>query len=303
MSIFPKRTLPGSVVTIHWNFNTSHVTEAHVFPFVRIGVRSPDGTITMLFEQYVLGLPVIQPPANPASRQLLYLKKNTPLLVLADYLSSHHKREELVRILQNIQAGRHYYFTYAVPANAAPGKYSLLSEVYSNGIIRYSATASDDFFLVETVTVENGTIINHSPEPVPIKVVTYQPGEKLLPENITVWEMRAQEKIPVGSFPENSLLLYNEERVCLWLRDQPAIRCIRNQQVLCVPAGDTLHVLLPSGDAYTLGMEEKAIWEKADGITLKEDICYPGNEIRYREMVDNHLLIELRHTHDHFSLP
>ncbi|WP_375587596.1 hypothetical protein [Flagellimonas aurea] len=43
MSIFPKRTLPGKTVTIHWNFNTASLKGTHIFPLVRIGVKEPLG--------------------------------------------------------------------------------------------------------------------------------------------------------------------------------------------------------------------------------------------------------------------
>ncbi|MFT3947450.1 MAG: hypothetical protein QM763_10820 [Agriterribacter sp.] len=295
MSIFPKRNIPGSTVTIHWNFNTAHITDAHVFPYVRIGVQLPDGTITMLFERHVLGLPGIQTPEDSASgQQLLYLNKNTPLLVLADYLSTHHKRAQLVQILQNIQAGRHYYFTYEISPDALPGKYTLLSEVHNGGHIKYSTTAADDFFFVEKITIEGNKIINHSCEPTPVRIVTYKPGKKLQPENIAVFEMQPGEMMPVFSFPENSFLFYNEERIVLPLQNPQSVRCIRNQQALCLPKGDNLHVFLPGDDVYTLKKDEKLIWEKADGITPKEDICSQNNEHLYREMIRNKLITELK---------
>jgi hypothetical protein len=294
MSIFPKRTIPGSTVTIHWNFNTVHITDAHVLPYVRIGVQSPDGITTILFEQHVLGFPAIRPQLVPDAKKLFYLNKNTPLLVLADYLSTHHKREQLVQILQNIQAGRHYYFTYILPEDAAPGKYKLISEVHNNGNIKYSNTAPDDFFFVEKITVDEHKIINHSPEPAPVKIVSYQPGEKLLPENITVFEMQPKETIPVSSFPDNSFLLYNEERITLPLQHPLSVRCIRNQQGLCLPKDDTIHVLLPDETAYTLEGAGKSIWERADGFATREELSAAGNAPVYQEMVDNRLIIEIK---------
>lgn len=294
MSIFPKRSIAGSTVTIHWNFNTAHITDSHVFPYVRIGVQSPSGTTTMLFEQHVLGLPAIQPAAETHSKQLLYLNKNTPLLMLADYLSTHHKRQQLVQILQNIQTGRHYYFTYKISPDALPGKYRLLSEVHNGGHIKYSTTAPDDFFFVEKITIEENKIINHSCEPTPVRIVTYQPGKKLQPENISVFEMQPGEMIPVFSFPENSFLFYNEERIVLPLQNRQSVRCIRNQQALCLLKDDSLHVLLPNDDVYVLDKDEKLIWEKADGIATREEICPPDNEHLYREMIGNQLIIELK---------
>lgn len=293
MSIFPKRSIPGSSVTIHWNFNTVHLTDKHVFPYVRIGVQSPDGKTTMLFEQHVLGLPSIQSRKEMEPSLLLHLNKNTPLLVLADYLSTHHKREQLIQILQNIQAGRHYYFIYHVPADAPPGKYTLISEVHNGGSIRYSTTAPDDFFLIEKITIEENEIVNHSNEPTPVKIVTYQPDNELRAEDIKVFEMPPGGSISISSFPGNSFLLYNEERITLPLQNQSAIRCIRNQRALCLPKDETLHILFPNEEVCTLTTAGKSIWEKADGVVTREELCAGGNEQLYQEMVDKQLIIEL----------
>ncbi|NMH89060.1 hypothetical protein [Flavivirga algicola] len=150
MSIFPKRAIPGKTVTIHWNFNISSLKNVHIFPRVRIGVKDPNGNVTMLFEEYVLGLPNSEDEITPQKeRTFKYLKKNVPLLLLADYFDGISKREQLIERLKNIQSGRHYYFTYTLPNDAPLGKYTLVSEVHSSGEIKYSKTAADDFFFVE----------------------------------------------------------------------------------------------------------------------------------------------------------
>ncbi|WP_315814860.1 hypothetical protein [Paraflavitalea speifideaquila] len=84
-------------------------------------------------------------PTLPQTSNFQYLNKHTPLVVLASYLAGQQPREKLVEILTNIQNGRHYYFTWAIPANAAPGKYTLLSEMYLDGTLKQSGTAADDF--------------------------------------------------------------------------------------------------------------------------------------------------------------
>jgi hypothetical protein len=294
MSIFPKRTLQGTTVTIHWNFNTAHITDGHVFPYVRIGVQAPDGKITMLFEQYVLGFPAIKAQQKSDKKQLLYLNKNTPLLVLADYLSTHHKREVLVNILQHIQNGRHYYFHYTVPENAPPGKYTLISEVYNNGSLKHSTTASDDFFFVERITIDDDNIVNHSTEKTPVKIVLYRPDQPINAEEVQVFEMQPREAIPVSSFPPaDCFLIYNEERVIIPLTSIGNIRCIRNQQALCLAKEDTLHILLNDDNVYTLEEEAKNIWEKANGVITKNELCHTGNISIYQEMVENKLIIEI----------
>lgn len=293
MSIFPKRTLQGTIVTIHWNFNTAHITDGHIFPYVRIGVQDPEGNVTMLFEQHVIGFPHIALQHEPDRNTPLYLNKNTPLLVLADYLSTHHKREILVNILQNIQAGRHYYFNYVVPKDAPLGKYTLISEVYNNGTLKRSNTSTDDFFYVERITINDNKIVNHSPDKTPVKIILYKPDRQINAEDVRVFEMQPGETIPISSsFPSANFLIYNEERVILPLSPSP-VHCIRNQQALSLTKDNTLHIMLNNDDVYSLEEEGKNIWEKANGIITKSELCHTGNFSVYQEMVKNNLIIEL----------
>ena len=95
MSIFPKRTLRGSQVTIHWNFNTASLTETHIVPYVRIGVRAPDGQLTMLHDGHLLRLPGLPAETPPVAVVAQTLPKSVPLLVLADYLSGRQQRAAL----------------------------------------------------------------------------------------------------------------------------------------------------------------------------------------------------------------
>ena len=294
MSIFPKRALQGTSVTIHWNFNTAHITDAHVYPFVRIGVQAPDESVRMLFEDYILALPAIEQHEHAESTQLLHLNKNTPLLVLADYLSTHHKREALVNILKNIQSGRHYYFIYRVAPDAPPGKYKLISEVYNCGEIKYSKTAPDDIFFIEKITFDGNEITNHSTENTPVKIIHYQKGGTLTGENVRVFEMLPKEIIPTNKFPPGSFLLYNEERVIIPLQQKNTVRCIRNQRGLQLEKDQQLHVMLDNNETYTLHQEAKTIWEMADGIITKKELCHTGNEHLYQEMVLNQLIVELK---------
>ena len=95
MSIFPKRTLPGKTVTIHWNFNTASLKGTHIFPLVRIGVKDPLGNITMLFEEHVLALPDQKVIRDKNSRDLAYVQefeglfKYVPDLVLFHFVHVH----------------------------------------------------------------------------------------------------------------------------------------------------------------------------------------------------------------------
>ena len=187
MSIFPKRAIKGSTITIHWNITLPAGMETAVCPFVRIGINTPNGQQHMLFEEHILLLPSTAAAAVEKAGAYQYLNKHTPLLVLASYLTGPQQREKLTEILTNLQNGRHYYFTWPVPADAAPGKYNLLSEMYIDGAVKHSATAAEDFFYIEQLNIstgENGEVVIHNPgpEPVPVKLIAYTAGNHQRPE-------------------------------------------------------------------------------------------------------------------------
>src|SRR5687768_811272 len=106
MSIFPKRTIAGQPVTIHWNLSVPAGLQTPITPFVRIGIIDPAGQTTLLFESHILVLPstgMAAPIALQQENKSLYLHKHTPLLLLASYLSGKQKREKLIHMLNNIQ--------------------------------------------------------------------------------------------------------------------------------------------------------------------------------------------------------
>jgi len=279
MSIFPKRTIPQSSVTIHWNFNVAHLKDIHVFPWVRIGVKDPNGKITMLFEDHVLGLPNFNQKSSTEENKpkLQFLNKNTPLLMIAEYLEGQATKEKLLEILQNIQSGRHYYFTYQVPKDAPIGKYTLVSEVHSSGNIRHSKTAKDDFFFVEKISLKNcnlaekrAVIYNHSEEKTPIKIVSYykdqQENKKI---KVRVFEIFPKIDTEIDLLSDNDYLLYNEERETIPLTTSSNNYIIRNQEVLQLEKnnGQTFLFKNDKEEAYELATgQTKDLWNKADGL-------------------------------------
>lgn len=307
MSIFPKRAAPGETVTIHWNFNTAHLTDVHNCPWVRIGVQAPDGTITMLFEDHVLGLP--DPPQEEeqelAGKQLKYLNKSLPLLIISDYLSGQLKRERLIEILQNIQSGRHYYFTYQLPENAPLGKYTLISEVHSGGEIRKSKTAADDFFLVEKVTLRelvesNGSshavVINHSPEKTPVKIVNCQPlTTGKMKTRVDVFEMDGGEEKSVSLATPLVFLLYNEERKVVPLTKHAPDFLLRNQQILEMNRADGKTYLMKkdSEEGYALSQPAKDLWNKANGLLNLDGLSKQELEA-YKALKSENLISTIR---------
>jgi hypothetical protein len=306
MSIFPKRTVAGNSVTIHWNLHAPMDQATPLCPLIRIGIIDPAGQLTMLFEGHVLVMPGTGLPAPTYLEQenkLLYLNKHTPLLLLASFLSGGQPREKLVQVLGNIQAGRHYYFTWMVPPDALPGKYQLLSEVHINGSVKYSGTAKDDFFYVEQVTASvdaqgRVTINNHSAEPVPVKLVHYAPGQHTSPLDIQVLEIPAAGHYEVDPGDRELLLVYNEERIVLMLHGLGQKRCVRNQQFpWCSKqegGEDVIYVLPKEGETgYRLTGVQQQLWMAADGMSTRQQLRHSNNSALYDEMVANRLIEEI----------
>lgn len=306
MSIFPKRTVAGSAVTIHWNLTLPAAMESAVCPYVRIGIHTPDGKTYMLFEEPVLLLPSTAAPAPPGLQQsgtYQYLNKHTPLLVLASYLAGKQPRGKLVEILTNIQNGRHYYFTWSVPPGAPPGKYTLLSEMYLNGSLKHSGTAAEDFFYVEqldiaTYSASKVNIHNPGAEPVPAKLITYAAGQHQQPENLEVFYIAPGDSHAVNTAGKSIFLVYNEERITIPLHAWQQPRSLRNQQYHALhkeEAGESVTYVLPreGEEAWRLTGPQRAIWEAADGMTSAIHLRETDNN-SYDEMIAHGLITEIR---------
>jgi hypothetical protein len=306
MSIFPKRTIPGQNVTIHWNLHAPALSGEHLYPFVRIGVRDPRGNTIMLFEGHIPVLPSIGAPVSTDAANentLLYLNKNTPLLVLASYLSGRQKRERLIKLLENIQSGRHHYFTYPVPADALPGKYSLLSEIHIDGITKYSGTAEEDFFYVESINIDvsvpqTAMLTNLSPELLPIKILFYEAGRAIQSSDVQVFELKGNESKPISLDAGNMYLCYNEERIIIPLSSPAATHSIRNQQLLTLhkkeETEEAVYVMHKDEDiSFRLTGVTKEIWLKADGLITRQTLRTENQQNEYDEMLANKLIIEI----------
>jgi mannose-6-phosphate isomerase-like protein (cupin superfamily) len=305
MSLFPKRTVPGGSVTIHWNLTLPAGMESAVCPYVRIGINTPNGETHMLFEEHVLLLPSTAAPAPSGLQQsdgYQYLNKHTPLRVLASYLEGQHAREKLTDILTNIQNGRHYYFTWLVPPGAAPGKYTLLSEMYINGFLKYSATANEDFFYVEQLDIAHGghgkmVIRNPGPERVPAKLITYAEENHLRPEAVEVWYLEAGESRTVITTGKSVFLVYNEERITIPLHNWQQPHSLRNQQLLSLrkeEAGQPVTYVLPreGQQAWQLTKTQQTIWEAANGMRSAAQLRATDSD-GYDEMLAHGIITEI----------
>lgn len=308
MSIFPRRTRRGSQVTIHWNFNTSRLTQAHIMPHVRIGVRAPDGQLTLLHDGHLLALPGPPPTAAAAADVAArHLPKSVPLLVLASYLSGPQSRAKLVEMLEGMHTGRHYYFPFAVAADAPLGRYTLVSELYVDGRVQHSGTAAEDFFLVEELrlTPATGTpagdrtaqLTNPGPEPVPVRLLEYRPGQQPSTAS-TVQEVPAHGTLTVQTTAAQFFVLYCEEREVLPLAEAADPVFLRNQRLLAwdkAVDGETItFVLAGEGDeAYELSGPTQAVWQRADGLSARADLAGPELQAAYQDLLDAGLILEL----------
>jgi len=291
MSIFPKRTIQGKTVTIHWSFNTSNLIDKHLVPLVKIGVKDPNGNVTMLFEEHVVAFPDQKEKKTESVKKLKYLSKSVPLLVLADYLEGHCKREKLVEILTNIKSARHLYFTYNIPDNAPIGKYALISEIHNNGNVNYSKTQLDDHFWVEKISLievaEKGReriakIQNHSEEPTPAKIVRCLIDEnRSMETEIDTFLMEPNENKTISVSKGTVFLLYNEERELIPLTERGPIYLIRNQEILSLSKENGLDYLIQkdSDEAFLLPPESKKLWDKSDGLLNKDSLSVKEKDI------------------------
>jgi mannose-6-phosphate isomerase-like protein (cupin superfamily) len=288
MSIFPKRTVRGGTVTIHWNVNPPVGLDKPLCPFVRIGVIDPGGQTHVLFEEHVLLLPAAAP----------HLPKNTALLVLASYLAGQQSREKLIDILNNLQTGRHYYFAWKAPDDALPGKYKLLSEMYLEGSLLGSTTAAEDFFYVDQITIAddaqgNVTIHNPGPEAVPVKLISYSPQHHHQPDTLEVFNLAAGQERQITIEDKSVFLLYSEERITVPLHALHQPRALRNQQMLSITKQEVLYALPRTGnDAYSLTGLQAALWQAADGINTAASLRAIDNTV-YNDLLTHRLITEI----------
>lgn len=250
----------------------------------------------MLFEENMLLLPAM------GTAKTNDHKKQTPLLVLASYLATPQQREKLIEILTNIQNGRHYYFTWQVPTDAVPGKYTLLSEMYIDGTVKHSGTASEDFFYIEQLNIgvhAKGEVLIHNPgpEPVPAKLIYYLANNHQHPESIEVFYIAPGEHRAVNTAGKSVFLVYNEERITIPLHTWQQPRVLRNQQHLFLQKekeGELLSYVLPrEGEtAWRLSEQQWKIWQAADGMG-NAAMVREKHSAGYDEMIAQGLIVEI----------
>lgn len=256
----------------------------------------------MLIEKHILALPAVSIEDTAEPGRPLHLNKNLPLMIVADYLSGKQSKEQLIDILQHIQNGRHYYWHYHVPVEAPLGKYTLLSEVVSEGEIRYSKTAADDHFFVEKLHAnyrgyDHGLyyslIHNPSSEGLPVKILDYAPGSRLSQDQVHAFELRPGETRELELRSRYAYVAYCEERELIPLRPLGTATVFRNTDWLRLNKADQIYLVHRTDDvAYTLTPEQRELWLALNGIRAAEELkeAYSG---AYGELIAANVINEI----------
>ena len=311
MSIFPKRSVRGGNVTIHWNLNTAAMFSRHITPRIRIIIKDPIGGEYILCDEHILCLPGVKESGNNVNTTLpgpKYLRKELPLMVLANYLAAENDKEMFVEILTRIRDGRHFYFNYPVEPDAPLGKYQLTSEIFIDGKMIRSRTEADDFFYIEAIVISvihadetacRFHVINNSPEPTPVRIITYDADKPLMAEAIEICMIGGGETVEFVKAGKYHFVSYNEERIIV-----PVVNCekkkrtIRNQEYLQLPekkenGHKSINIIhRQSDEAYILQNDEKYIWEHADGLILASELRKYNPDV-YAEMLNEKLIEEI----------
>jgi len=301
MSVFPKRTKPGGCVTIHLAISPSNGTDRVLFPKIALDVINPAGEAQRIADCHLVLVPnrTASNYGDEDNGVRTGLVGGTPLIVLADYLDGPGKRRELADIIKGMPHAMHYYFHYAIPADALPGKYRFVSETFLDGRRFLSGTQEDDLFLVEKLSIgsleKNGegkpisvSIINHSPEPAPVLVVRpANTGER----RSVLMEIPGLSEVahPFGEGIDGVSFLYNEGREVLLAQDD-GNRIVRNQTLVSFDKKDgeesKTYVMFPeSEDAYILSDGYKDLWDEADGFTSDTDLVARHGKEVFEEML------------------
>jgi len=309
VSIFPRRTVPGKGVTIHWCCSAPQLADRHLSPFVRIRVESPAGESTTLFESHILLFP---PPPRPergdTSPEPPASGTALPFLVMADSIKDAAGREAVIRILNRLRAGRHFYFPFPVSHDAPLGRYRLVSEMHVDGEVHGSETRDDDFFFVESVLVDGVVrdprgatvrIRNPSPEPVPVRFLrcTYEERRLVTDSREMTLPPSSVTHVPAG--PGKCLLWFSEDREVINLSDPEQPLVLRNQDMLSLRdagGGENVALAVPrEGDtAFELTGERKKAWDMSACLTARDELLRAVAADVYQGMLDTGLLTEHR---------
>lgn len=303
MSVFPKRTIRGKGVTIHWGFGALHKLGGLRFSHAKIQVKNPNGVLTTLFEKNFQILPYEKEEEriSPNKMSKKSLSGVTPLLLLSDYLSGPRiNKKALTSHFERLGNSRHFYFYYDIPEEAPLGKYEILSEVFIDGIGYESNTKDSDFFFVEELTISNVSSIdkgyvfeakNHSPESCPIMIVEY--FSESISKKVLNMEPLESKRITCS---KDVCLFYNESRESIPIT-LSSKKVFRNPKFFALEKEDDgvkkIYVMDSSNnnDAYIFEDSYLEIWEKSNGSISANELKKIDEKV-YLEMKNRKLIIE-----------
>ncbi|MDJ0841333.1 MAG: hypothetical protein QNK37_32785 [Acidobacteriota bacterium] len=300
MSIFPKKARRGDRVTIHHAMLAQKVKE-FVFPYVRLGVKDPAGDWTPLFEGHLMKMPKVSPTVSEPGASG-NLRRSLPIHVLAGYLSTGSKRQQLTEILEGIPDAVHRYFVYEVPADARPGRYEVISELYVNGRKRLSGTRDEDFFFVEELTVNSVEshgdgwrvrVTNLSQEPVQVALAAYGQDDF----QMRIHTIPGDVETSLAYDQAETFLVWSEGRVVQPLFDRSEPLCLRNQRYTVFrdkEDADAVFIMdAETEDGFRLEGRARSLMLAADGKTTRSRLRTGETEEIYDELVANGLIVEI----------
>jgi hypothetical protein len=278
MSVFPKRTVRGSAVTIHCAVNLDRLVRDFGFPVLRLLVTDPAGTAVVVLERQLLGVPTRPGGAAPPSPEV-------PLLSVMGRLEGSLDGAGAADLLDSVRHGIHHFAVFPVSTTAPLGKYAFTIEVCIDGAVVRSLTEATDHFMVEEITLRAAgdsprtpyaVVHNPGPDPVPVTVV-------LLPCGGTSGAERYETQLP----PEAdtalrvnaccSYLMYSEGREVLPLFDPAVQHLLRNSRISGIRRDGALYLVSrDSGEVHQLVHDAAvSVWGRANGL-LRRDMLTEG---------------------------
>jgi hypothetical protein len=304
VSIFPRRVVPGGAVTLHVAMRSPPVQFGHL----RVSVRDPRGRVAVVSECPFLSVPSV---GRRAAKRLAIapgVLEVPPLVLVADRLRGDLDGgdTDLLSTLQAMTASTHRYATYDVPADALPGRYFMVAEVFADGRRAISQSAPSDCFVVESLRLAGmrgrgrrraALVDNPSTEPVPAKLCELRDrgAHIVCTSRMVVLPADRQTEIPCARTA--TFLFYAGDRAWLSLRDRGAPLCVRNPRCAWVvreDGVDEVYVRHPGEERiHVLRGPAKAVWDAANGLLGRDELRRGARTRAYDLLVRRGLIHEL----------
>lgn len=292
MSIFPRRSSRGQVVTLHLRLAPSDPC----FPALCLRIVDPRReTVFEHGEQQPAWTPAAPPRSSEEPQELgpgLY--EAPPLWFAAQHLSGGlGSSATLMGMLAEMEASRHWYLHWKVPEHAPLGRYQLLVSAWTDGREHPSPTRSEDHFFVESLRLdgfENSAagsrckVCNLSEEPTPVQlhefflqsadagprapVVAKTRRLELPPQASTVLPLEATRGLL--SYADGARRIWlNTSQEAPWLRSQTHAWMLSNENQAVVTSRQT-------GRSFTLNGPALRVWQAANGFHVASELAAVG---------------------------